>query len=109
MSIGLGIVASLLLLGATAPDPVRVDRARSNYQALMVGSKQVADLTPQERIDVEDLLRILQGQQRDTRTPDQKCVEEEVRRAGGAPSGLARQLIDLKCRPPGTPLSQNPG
>lgn len=34
---------------------------------------------------------------KDTRSPRQRCVDEEVARAGGSPSALAMGAIDLKC------------
>jgi hypothetical protein len=36
-------------------------------------------------------------QPKDTRTPRQRCVDEEVAREGGLPSELAMGAIDLKC------------
>lgn len=34
---------------------------------------------------------------KDTRTPRQRCIDEEVANEGGFPSPLARGAIDLKC------------
>jgi len=34
---------------------------------------------------------------KDTRSPRQRCVDEEVAREGGKPSHLAMGAIDLKC------------
>lgn len=34
---------------------------------------------------------------KDTRSPRQRCVDEEVAAAGGSPSQLAMGAIDLKC------------
>ena len=34
---------------------------------------------------------------KDPRTPHQKCFDDEVAKAGGAPSDLALASIDLKC------------
>ena len=34
---------------------------------------------------------------KDTRTPRQRCVDEEVANEGGGSSPLARAAIDLKC------------
>jgi len=34
---------------------------------------------------------------KDTRTPRQRCIDEEVEREGGSPSELAMGVIDLKC------------
>lgn len=34
---------------------------------------------------------------KDTRSPRQRCVDEEVAREGGSPSALSMGAIDLKC------------
>jgi len=36
-------------------------------------------------------------QPKDTRSPRQRCVDEEIAREGGSPSELALGAIDLKC------------
>lgn len=36
-------------------------------------------------------------QPKDTRTPRQRCIDEEVAREGGSPSELTLGAIDLKC------------
>jgi hypothetical protein len=76
----------------------RFARARDNYIALRDGRRSVNDLTALELQDVLDLDRRVRGDYPDTRTARQRCVDEEVRRAGGRPSQLARQVINLKCR-----------
>ena len=76
----------------------RVARARDNYIALRDGQRSVSDLSPLELQDVLELDRRVRGDYPDTRSTRERCVEEEVRRAGGRPSQLARQVIDLKCR-----------
>jgi hypothetical protein len=91
----------------TMPDPVappfavpdRFSRARDNLVALRDGRLSVADLTDLELQDVLDLDRALRERSFETRTPQQQCVDDEVRRAGGKPSRLEWQVIDLKCRP----------
>jgi hypothetical protein len=40
---------------------------------------------------------VVPQQPKDTRTPRQRCVDEEVARAGGSPSKLTMGAIDLKC------------
>lgn len=76
----------------------RFARARDNYIALRDGRIGVNDLTPFELQDVLDLDRRTRGDYPDTRSARERCVEAEVRRAGGRPSKLARQVIDMKCR-----------
>lgn len=81
--------------------PAEVDRlvrARENITALRDGRRSVSDLTPIELQDVLDLDRRLGGDGPDTRTPQQQCIDDEVRRAGGRPTQLAWQVIELKCR-----------
>lgn len=90
----------MTLLGNGMPDPARVNQARANYQALVRGDRQLSQLSRQELADIVALDQALRH--RDERSPSQRCVDAEVRRAGGSPSYLARQVIDLKCREPGT-------
>lgn len=40
---------------------------------------------------------VVEEQPKDTRTPRQRCVDEEVAALGGSPSQLAMGAIDLKC------------
>lgn len=85
---------------AAAP-PAALDRfarARDNYIALRDGRLSVSDLAPQELQDVLDLDRRTRGDYPDTRSTRERCVDAEVRRAGGRPSPLAWQVIAMKCR-----------
>jgi hypothetical protein len=34
---------------------------------------------------------------KDTRSPRQRCLDQEIAKEGGSPSGLAMAAIDLKC------------
>jgi hypothetical protein len=34
---------------------------------------------------------------KDTRSPRQRCLDEENAKVGGSPSDLAQRVIDLKC------------
>lgn len=77
----------------------RFARARDNLAALRNGRVAVSDLTAIELQDVLDLDRALREQVGDIRSPQQQCIEDEVRRAGGQPSELEWKVIDLKCRP----------
>lgn len=105
MKIALAITLALSLPGAAfaqaGVDPIRLDRALANYRALRDGTKQIADLTSQDLIDVDVLDRQLRGKERDPRSLSRRCVDEELRRAGGTPSTLARRVIDMKCREAG--------
>jgi hypothetical protein len=84
--------------GALAAD--RWAQARANYQALLSGGKQLTDLTPQEQADIVALDRYIR-EHPDTRTPSQRCVDDEIAHAGGTVTRLARRIIDMKCREPG--------
>lgn len=79
----------------------RVAEARANYEAVMNGGRQIGSLTPQELADVIELDRRIRAQNTDTRTSSQRCVDEEMKREGGAVSTLQRRAIDMKCREPG--------
>ncbi|API61385.1 hypothetical protein BSL82_18245 (plasmid) [Tardibacter chloracetimidivorans] len=40
---------------------------------------------------------VVEEQPKDTRSPRQRCIDEEVAREGGSPSQLTMGAIDLKC------------
>jgi len=94
-----------VLAQAVAPglDPIRLGRARSNYEALRDGRRAVGDLSILELEDVAVLDRVLRGQTLDPRTPSQRCVDDERRKLDGSPSPLAQRVIDIKCREAGEP------
>lgn len=89
------------LIGNGLPDNARWARARANYEALVQGRIVPGNLTQQERDDIVALDRALREGERDTRTPSQRCVEEEISKAGGSPSFLERRVIDTRCREAG--------
>lgn len=102
------ILAALLALcwqgvatAQTLVDPVRLDRAMANYRALREGTKQIGDLTAQDLLDVDAIDRQLRNQKRDTRSLSQRCLDDELRRAGPSISRLTRRVIDMKCREAG--------
>ena len=76
----------------------RIAQARANLEGLINGTIAVGALTPAELQDVLALESQVRGRERDTRTPEQRCVDREVSRFGGRPSALERRVIDLKCR-----------
>jgi hypothetical protein len=76
----------------------RVARAQANLEGLINGTIAIGALTQTELLDVLALENQLRGRERDTRTPEQRCVDREVSRFGGRPSALERRVIDLKCR-----------
>ncbi len=76
----------------------RFARARENFIALRDGRLSVGDLNAEELQDVLALDRRVRGDYPDTRSTREGCIDQEVRRAGGNPSPLARQVIAMKCR-----------
>ncbi|WP_156678602.1 hypothetical protein [Sphingomonas profundi] len=109
MRLHLTIGAALLTMlpggaGAAGPaGPTRADRARQTYEALVSGRTPPGQLSPQQRADIAALVRSL-GTPRDARTLSRRCVDQELKREGGAPSDLARRVIDMKCLEPDRPL-----
>ena len=76
----------------------RIAQARSNLEGVINGTIAIGALTQAELLDVLELERQLQARDRETRTPEQRCVDREVSRFNGRPSALERRVIDLKCR-----------
>jgi hypothetical protein len=76
----------------------RIAQARTNLEGLIGGTIAIGALTQAELLDVLALESQLRGQGRDTRSPEQRCVDREVSRFNGRPSALERRVIDLKCR-----------
>jgi hypothetical protein len=95
--LSLGLMG-LMLSTSMAIAQSQMDRARSNYQAVVQGQKQVADLTPQERAEVAEIDRIARATKVDRRSSAERCRDEEWKRTGGSPSELEQSVIDLKCR-----------
>lgn len=79
----------------------RIAEARTNYEAVMTGDRQIGSLTPQELADIIELDRRIRVQKADARTPSQRCVNAEMKREGGVVSELQRRAIDMKCREAG--------
>lgn len=90
------VLATALAAPAAAETPY--ERAQRNYAALMRGEKSVRDLSPAERRELA-ALEILSRRQAapEPGTARQRCIDEEVERAGGDPSDLEMRVIDLKC------------
>lgn len=106
-------ITGLLLVGAGAQDgsfgpvdPVRLDRARYNYEAVRDGRRQIAQLSAQELEDVAALDLALREQKAEPRTTSQRCVDRELRQLNGPPSTLTQRVIDMKCREAGEGLGR---
>lgn len=75
-------------------------RAQRNYEAVLAGQKTLDQLSPQEFAEVRALDNAARGRaalRSDKRSPRQKCLDEEIKRAGGSPSRLELSSIELKC------------
>jgi hypothetical protein len=99
VAVAIAVLGLAAPLAATTPD--RLSQAQANYRAVVGGTKQIGDLSPQELADLAELDRRLREEKRDTRSLSQRCIDDEVRRAGGSPSTLERRIIDMKCREAG--------
>ena len=72
-----------------------LDRARSNYQALLDGRKQLHELSPAEQRDIVALRRLLAT---DTRSPYERCMDDQRRRLGDkVESDLDRRHMASVC------------
>jgi len=90
-------VIGLTLLAASAPALADIDRAWRNYQAVLSGTRTLAELTPEELREVAALDAQARGQVLDQRSPRQRCIDSELARLEREPSELALRTIDLKC------------
>jgi opacity protein-like surface antigen len=73
-------------------------RAQRNYELLLSGQKTLEELSAQEFAEVQAFDAAARARaDRDKRTPRQKCLDQEIKSAGGSPSRLELRVIDLKC------------
>jgi hypothetical protein len=72
-------------------------RAVANYQALMRGTKQLADLDGIERREVAELQRQIRAEHIDPHTSRERCVAEQTEARGGNLSDLAARIVVLAC------------
>jgi hypothetical protein len=87
-----------MVLASASPVLADVDRAVRNYQDVLKGTRQLAELTPAEVRELIELDAQLRGRPLDQRTPRQRCIDAELVRLGnGEPTELALRTIDLKC------------
>lgn len=97
----IGAAIALVLCAGPAQAQVRYPQARANYEAVLNGSRQISQLSPQELVDVLELDRRLRARKADGRAPSQRCIDAELENVNGAASPLARRAIDMKCREAG--------
>ena len=86
-----------LSLAVSGPALADVDRAVRNYQAVVNGTRPLAQLSPEEVRELVELDARLREQALDLRTPRQRCIDAELARLGREPTELALRTIDLKC------------
>ena len=100
-SIILSALAALMAISVpAAAQDERFDwqRADRNYQDLLRGTKQLAQLPYFERLELIEYRRWLEEGTRDTRTRHQKCMDEEIERLGPNPTYLGMRTARMKCR-----------
>jgi len=95
---------ALALLAQATPESVRLDRARSNYEALANGRIHWNQLNPRDLEDLRAFAEAIREQIGPSRTPSERCFDAEFRRYGRSLTNLQQRLIDLRCRPIGDPL-----
>lgn len=91
-------LAATLLLGTSAVlAATPAERAQRNVELLRSGAKKISDLSDAERRELAAAEQLAESKSTDHRTPRQRCIDEEVKHAGGNPSKLTMRTIDLKC------------
>ncbi|ATY34908.1 hypothetical protein [Sphingomonas psychrotolerans] len=106
-SLAFAWVAASLAIGAASPlagqssrDQVRVVTTPDGRAVYVVPAHSGSAHPTQVRTVVTPDGRnvyVVDQQPKDTRTPRQRCVDEQVAPEGGYPSQLATGAIDLKC------------
>ncbi len=69
----------------------------ASSNAIATESRQVNPSTRVIDVPGHGAVYVVPAQPRNTRSPRQRCVDEEIAREGGSPSALAMGAIDLKC------------
>ncbi|MEQ9662651.1 MAG: hypothetical protein RLN87_08905 [Parasphingopyxis sp.] len=93
------VVAVLTLFGADGPVMSNADylNALNAYRAVARGEISVNQLTPQQRADILEIDRRLREGELPRGTPQERCIDEQVRQHRGDPSQLDWEVIDLAC------------
>jgi hypothetical protein len=99
VALGLGFQGGAFAQSLSSQD--RTAQAVIDYEKVKSGGLQIHDLTPQQLADVIEIDRRIREKKPDNRTPSQRCVDAEIKGAGGSVSDLQRRAIDMKCREPG--------
>lgn len=72
-------------------------RAVANYEALMRGTRQLANLSDIERREVGEIQRQIRAARVEPGTPHDQCIAEQTRARGGHLSDLTARIVDLAC------------
>jgi len=91
-SFGLAIAAATFVFVGASPIA-----ARSHDTSTMTMGHQPTRQTRVLSIPGYPTAYILTPTPKDTRSPRQRCIDNEVAKESGSPSGLALAAIDLKC------------
>jgi hypothetical protein len=102
------LAAASLLIGAASPlaaqsrDHVRVITTPEGRTVYVMAAQPGAIRTkrpPVRTVVTSDgrTIYVVEDRLKDTRTPRQRCIDDEVAADGGSPSQLAMGAIDLKC------------
>lgn len=87
-------VAAIIILGllvVAAPQAEKMSKLGASFQqASPAGYATIAPVFPY-------VVYVIPVQQRDERTPKQRCWDDETANVGGILSALDRSTIDLKC------------
>ena len=76
-----------------------LNRAQSNYAALVQGTKQFHQLTLFEQRELLELRRRISEGDTDDRSPRERCEDEQIQRLRSKePTALDRRHIDMSCR-----------
>jgi hypothetical protein len=86
-----------IILSCSAVNQDFLEQAKSNYQEILNGQKQLSQLSPKELAELRAFVELLSRRTK-ALTPAERCVADELRRSGGSPTALHQQIIDLKCR-----------
>jgi len=89
--------ASLMICAASPPVASHSAAPSSERSTLTVGHEQTPSVPPGAATHHWRRAYLLPFAPKDSRSLRQRCVDQEIAKEGGSPSGLALAAIDLKC------------
>lgn len=92
--------ASPLATAGAQQSATDLQRAKRNYADIQSGAKRLRDLPEFERRELLEYIRLAE-QTKNGRPRTEKCVAEEKKKLGRAPSDLDQRAIAKRCRAPG--------